>query len=147
MAHDIEGSPSGEFPLPDVPAALAYHAILVVEDDPDLQWKMARMLTVRGNRVVGTSSGEAALELMSQWRVDLVLVDESLPSMSGHELARIIRERYPMVPVVLLSDGPPKHGPGLAAVTAVVPKPFRIETVLDVLRSLLGRLTFPPPAE
>ncbi len=33
--------------------------VLLVEDDPDMQWRLARMLTVHGARVVGASSGEA----------------------------------------------------------------------------------------
>jgi CheY-like chemotaxis protein len=144
MAHDVEGSPSGETPLTDT-TGLRHHAILVVEDDPDLQWKIARMLTLRGNRVVGTSSGEAALELMAQWPVDLVLVDELLPAMSGLELARIVRERYAHLPVVLMAENG-ERGIQHAAFSAIVHKPFRIEAVLDVLRTLLGRLTFPPPA-
>ena len=37
--------------------------VLVVEDDPDTQWRLARMLTVHGARVVGTSSGEAAIAI------------------------------------------------------------------------------------
>jgi DNA-binding response OmpR family regulator len=112
--------------------------VLVVEDDPDLQWRLARTLTVRGNRVVGTSSGEAALELIRQWPVDLVLVDESLPGMSGMELARTIRDSHPDTPVVLMaSEGSQesKIAAKLAGVVAVVTKPFRIEALVEMLRS------------
>jgi len=35
--------------------------VLLVESDPDLQWSLARMLTIDGNRVMGTSAGEGAL--------------------------------------------------------------------------------------
>ena len=48
--------------------------VLVVESDPDLQWNLARMLTVQGNRVVGTSSGDGAVALITEWPVDLILV-------------------------------------------------------------------------
>ena len=112
--------------------------VLVVEDDPDLQWQLARMLTVRGNRVVGTSSAEAALELIGQWPVDLVLVDDQLPGMSGVELARIINEKHPDTPVVLMTSQA-SHGERiaetLAGVVAVVAKPFRLESLVELLRS------------
>ena len=112
--------------------------MLVVEDDPDLQWQLARMLTVRGNRVVGTSSAEAALELIGQWPVDLVLVDDQLPGMSGVELARIINEKHPDTPVVLMTSQA-SHGERiaetLAGVVAVVAKPFRLESLVELLRS------------
>ena len=112
--------------------------VLVVEDDPDLQWQLARMLTVRGNRVVGTSSGEAALELLRQWPVDLVLVDDGLPGMSGMELARIIGESHPETAVVLMSsDDSPKAriAAKLAGAVAVVTKPFQVDALVELLRS------------
>jgi len=113
--------------------------VLVVEDDPDLQWSLARMLTVRGNRVVGTSSGEGALELMRQWPVDLVLVDDSLPGMSGFELARVLAEEHPDVPVVLMSSedesGEGALGEKVAGVVATIAKPFRPEALVELLQS------------
>lgn len=115
--------------------------VLVVEDDPDFQWRLARMLTVRGNRVVGTSSGEAALELMKQWPVDLVLVDDTLPGMSGVELARTIRERHGEVPVVLMSTEDSRESrlaARLAGAVAVMAKPFSVDALLELLRSLPG---------
>ncbi|HEY8429363.1 MAG TPA: response regulator [Sandaracinaceae bacterium] len=124
--------------------------VLVVEDDPDLQWRIARMLTIRGNRVVGTSSGEAALELMAQWPVDLALVDETLPGMSGVELARAIRERHPSVPVVLMSSEDTREArlaARLAGVAAVLAKPFAIDALVELLRSLPGYDAELVPAE
>ncbi|MCB9595246.1 MAG: response regulator [Sandaracinaceae bacterium] len=113
--------------------------VLVVEDDPDLQWRLARMLTVRGNRVVGTSSAEGALELIRQWPVDLVLVDDTLPGMTGVELARILGEEYPETAVVLMSSdeqgGQSAMAARLAGAVATITKPFRPEALLELLRS------------
>ncbi len=112
--------------------------VLVVEDDPDLQWTLARTLTVRGNRVVGTSSGEGALELMAQWPVDLVLVDDTLPGMSGAELVRKLGELHPDTPVVMMSseEGPSAPPAGdLVGAVATIMKPFRPEALIELLRS------------
>ena len=112
--------------------------VLVVEDDPDLQWQLARMLTVRGNRVVGTSSAEGALELMKQWPVDLVLVDDVLPGMSGMELAKVVRDLYPETPVVLMQSEETEQSrlaAKLVGAVAVVAKPFRPEAIVELLRS------------
>jgi DNA-binding response OmpR family regulator len=76
-------------------------AVLVVEDDPDLQWRLARMLTINGNRVVGTSSADGALALIAEWSVDLVLIDEGLPGMTGLDLAKAIRKQRPKFPLCL----------------------------------------------
>lgn len=113
--------------------------VLVVEDDPDTQWRLARMLTVHGARVVGTSSGEAALALIDQWPADLVLVDQGLPGISGLEVARQIRQKHPSIPVVLMSTEE-SHDLRLAAKVAgaalTLTKPFRVEVLFELLQRL-----------
>lgn len=83
-------------------------SVLVVEDDPDQQWRLARMLTVNGNRVVGTSSGDGALALIAEWPVDLVLINDGLPGMSGLALAEKIRKDYPRVAIALMTASDPR---------------------------------------
>ncbi|AKF04838.1 Two-component response regulator [Sandaracinus amylolyticus] len=113
--------------------------VLVVEDDPDTQWRLARMLTVHGARVVGTSSGEAALAVIAQWPADLVLIDQGLPGISGLEVARRIRQEHPGIPVVLMSSEE-SHDLRLAAKVAgaalMLIKPFRVEVLFELLQRL-----------
>jgi CheY-like chemotaxis protein len=130
----------------------AHHpsGVLVIEDDPDLQWRLARMLTVQGNRVVGTSSGDGALALISQWPVDLVLVDEDLPGMSGLEVAKRIRGSHPHIPVVLMT-GADSHetrtAASLAGVVATLIKPLRSEHLAELAAVLALGIAVASPAE
>jgi CheY-like chemotaxis protein len=124
-----------------VAGALPAPAVLVVESDPELQWRLARMLTVHGNRVVGTSSGDGALALIRQWAVDLVLVDADLPAaagMSALELARVLNDERPQIQVVLMTAADARDevhiAARLAGVVACLTKPFRAETIAEVLR-------------
>ncbi len=121
-------------------------SVLLVESDPDLQWSLARMLSVDGNRVVGTSSGEGALTVIEQWDADLALVASSLPGTSGEEVARQLRARNPDVLVILMAEEPP--GPiakeRSTDVSAYLAKPFRFEALRALIESL--QLT-PAPAE
>ncbi|RLB57326.1 MAG: hypothetical protein DRJ42_00475 [Deltaproteobacteria bacterium] len=123
--------------------------ILVIEDDPDLQWHLARMLTVQGHRVVGTSSGDGALALVSQWPVDLILVDEELPGMNGLEVATRLREEHPQIPVVLMTCEATEElhiAARVAGVVETLVKPFRSEVITElVLRLFPGAA--PEPAE
>ena len=114
--------------------------VLLVENDPDLQWRLARMLTVDGNRVVGTSSSDGALALMAQWPVDVVLVAEDLPGMDGIELAKHIRRDHPDVPIVLMAEEGPdvELAARMAGATAWLVKPFRIEELQRTLAQLRG---------
>lgn len=113
--------------------------ILVIEDDPDLQWQLARMLTVQGHRVVGTSSGDGALALVSQWPVDLVLVDEELPGMTGLEVANKLREEHPQIPVVLMTCDATEELNIKARASGIVEtlvKPFRSEAITELVLRL-----------
>ncbi len=123
-----------------------HRSVLVVESDPDLQWSLARMLTVDGNRVVGTSSGEGALTVIEQWDADLALVASQLPGASGVEVARRLRERNPDLVVILMSDETPEPiaRERSTDVSAYLAKPFRFESLRALIESL--QLT-PAPAE
>jgi CheY-like chemotaxis protein len=87
-----------------VPVASTSRAVLVVEADPEVQARLARNLSRRGHRVVGTGSGDGALALTSQWAVDLVLVSDNLPGRTGMEVARLIHQALPRATVVLMCD-------------------------------------------
>ena len=123
-----------------------HRSVLVVESDPDLQWNLARMLTVHGNRVIGTSSGDGALAANEQWTADLALVSSTLPGMSGVEVARRLRATNPELLVILMEETEPAGATEepSPAVTARLPKPFRVETLRALIDSL--QLT-PAPAE
>ena len=123
-----------------------HRSVLVVESDPDLQWRLARMLTVDGNRVVGTSSGDGALTVVGEWQADLALVAAHLPGMGGLEVARRLRALNPNLVVILMGEdtttAPEK--PASTHISAYLPKPFRF----DALRALIESLQLAPaPAE
>ena len=123
-----------------------HRSVLLVESDPDLQWNLARMLTVNGNRVVGTSSGDGALTVIEQWDAELALVSTTLPQMSGVEVARRLRAKNPNLVVILMDETSQDtvSGETSPAVAARLPKPFRFEALRALLDSL--QLT-PAPAE
>jgi len=115
--------------------------ILIVEDDPDAQWTLARSLTVRGNRVVGASSAESAIALISAWPVDLVMLDDELPGMSGLELVREIRNVYPNIAVVFMSKNDSEELRSLAkaaGAVACLSKPLQMSQVDRLVRQILS---------
>lgn len=85
-------------------------AILMVEDDERLRDMLARRLTAKYARpILAADTGEAALDLLRQAPVALVLLDLSLPGIDGLEVARAIRALPPptnQVPVVMMSAYP-----------------------------------------
>jgi len=80
-------------------------ALLIVEDNATFANTVVHFLSRFADTTVAAlvSTGEAALELLTQHAVDLVLVDVSLPTMSGIELVSAIRQTHPDLRCVMLS--------------------------------------------
>jgi len=78
--------------------------ILIVDDDPTIHRLLERLLG-RSSTLANAESGERALELVREFRPDLILLDISLPEMDGYEVCRRIRadERLGFVKIILVS--------------------------------------------
>lgn len=87
-AEDQEVSP--EFPSAASPAPES-RRILVVDDNVDAAESTALLLRVLGHRVTIAHSGPAALEAVTAFRPQVVLLDIGLPGMNGYEVARTLR--------------------------------------------------------
>jgi len=77
--------------------------VLIVEDSPDEAATFADLAAYHGHAPIVTPSAEAALESLSVSSPDAVLLDVSLPGMSGVEFLRILSERRQALPVVVIS--------------------------------------------
>ena len=80
------------------PASAAAWAcrVLVVDDNRDAGHSLAELLRLLGHAVVVADDGSAALALLEGGRsFDVALLDIDLPGISGHELARRLRQRLP----------------------------------------------------
>jgi DNA-binding NtrC family response regulator len=78
------------------------HIVLVVDDEPVnlmmLEKVLSSQVTVRT-----ASSGQQALEILHREEVSLLITDQRMPGMSGTELLRQSRERYPDMACFLLT--------------------------------------------
>ncbi len=107
-------------------------SFLVVEADPDVQVQVARTIRTQGHRVVGTSSGTGALALVSECAVDLILVSQDLPGRAGVEVTRLLRQRRPTTPVLLMAssdDDGLRDAARAAGAEGCVTKPFTVEAL------------------
>ena len=77
--------------------------ILVVDDDSQLREAIVDTLMLTGYGCLEASSGEDALYQLGKRSVDMVIADIQMDGMDGHTLLRSIRERYPQLPVLLMT--------------------------------------------
>ncbi|MFO7812103.1 MAG: response regulator [Pelovirga sp.] len=84
---------------------LPHIKVLFVDDEPALQALAEDLLVEEGCEVICVSSAREALELFAQHgqQVDLVVTDESMPGMSGIELAQHFFKLDPQLPIILCS--------------------------------------------
>jgi DNA-binding response OmpR family regulator len=78
--------------------------ILIVEDDPILCQILGRVVIGAGRRILLTGNSVEALNLLTECSVELVLLDLGLREGTGLQLAETLRERYPRLSVILLSN-------------------------------------------
>ena len=79
--------------------------VLIVEDSQDQRELYAAILTAQGLRVTLAGDGEEGLEKASQHRPDVIIVDLSLPGVSGWEATRRLRanEKTKHIPIIVLT--------------------------------------------
>lgn len=112
------------------------NTVLCVDDETMVLRAVATMLQRRGFDVLTASDGVSALELFKRSRVDAVVLDYSMPGMSGGEVARLIRGEDHDVPIILHTGYKEVDDPLLANVTCTLPKgslSFLVAKLHDVL--------------
>lgn len=113
--------------------------ILVVDDDALIAMSTLDMLEDLGYKVVAAHSGERALEIIDEGvHFDLLMTDHAMPGMTGVELAAIVREKRPALPV-LLATGYADIPDSVAANWPRLPKPYQQVQLQEHITRLLSR--------
>lgn len=117
--------------------------IVVAEDRASVRRILRRTLEAEGYRVRQADDGAAAWELIQSLDAPpaLLLTDIVMPRMSGTELTRRARRRYPDLPVILLTgftDHDTQDVGVLREVDGLLRKPFTLHTLREQVAQVLG---------
>jgi DNA-binding NtrC family response regulator len=110
--------------------------ILIVDDDASLRLLCRVNLEFEGYKVLEAPSVAAAEDAVASDPVDLFLLDVHIGADDGLALMRSLRERKHNAPVVLFTGSAKLDSATVAEADGVVPKPFRLEQLLDLVREL-----------
>lgn len=117
---------------------MAAPLILVIEDDADVREALAEAITEAGLSVVLAEDGQDGLErLRAGCLPAVILLDLRMPRLNGEEFLRAIRAEpaWERVPVISMTAGVEPIGDD-ADVVAHFKKPFDLQDLLDIVRSL-----------
>jgi PAS domain S-box-containing protein len=120
--------------------------ILIVEDDLAVAEVSQTLLQKLGYRTLLATDARGALrQLASNPAIDLVFSDIMMPGgMSGVELARAIRQRYPRLRVLLTTGYAGGAQEALREGVPLIPKPFQLEELGQQIRAALVHRDFAP---
>jgi PAS domain S-box-containing protein len=117
--------------------------ILVVDDEAPVRETLAEMLIAVNHEVELAGSGQEAVQKMRQGTFDFVFTDLAMPEMDGWETARLIRQDWPNVRIILVTGYGPTTTPPAGEedlVNAIIGKPFDFAQVGSTLNSLARQL-------
>ncbi|MCA9406925.1 MAG: sigma-54-dependent Fis family transcriptional regulator, partial [Candidatus Omnitrophica bacterium] len=116
--------------------------ILVVDDEPLIRQSLCEILRIDGYKVQMAASAEEAQEIIAQQSIDVVVTDLKLPKLSGVELLKWSKEKYPTVEFILITG----YGCVETAVEAMkegafeyITKPINDEEIKILIRNIVDK--------
>lgn len=116
--------------------------ILIVDDEPSIVLSLEFLMEKAGYAVVTAGDGEAAMAKLREEKPDLVLLDISLPRLSGYEICQSMRENpaWKDVRIVMLTakgrDVEREKGLAMGA-DDYITKPFSTQEVVETINRLI----------
>ncbi len=86
-----------------MPANPFPYRILIVDDEPSLRELGKLLLGAQGYEVRGAEDGFEGLAALKQSLPDIIISDLQMPNMNGFEFLSVVRRRFPMIPVIVIS--------------------------------------------
>jgi DNA-binding NtrC family response regulator len=112
--------------------------VLVADDDRDMVESTASLLQMANYDVICTYSAQEALNVLDErGDVALVLSDIRMPEYTGFDLYRVMRYRWPKMPIVLVTGFDIDESDMVPRDAVVVQKPFTLEQLDEVIKQEL----------
>jgi CheY-like chemotaxis protein len=108
--------------------------VLLVDDNVDTRLLTKMFLNNFGYEVDPADTPGEALDRFNPKIHDLVLTDNSMPGMTGSEMAHIIKSRSPGTPVVMCTGHPPSD---CSHIDVVIKKPTHLFAIKDAVDKLM----------
>ena len=116
---------------------MAAESVWVIDDDQSIRWVLEKALEKAKMDVKSFSSASGILETLERGQPDALITDVRMPGMDGFELLGKIQQRFPELPVIIITA----HSDLDSAVTAYqdgafeyLPKPFDVQEAVELTK-------------
>lgn len=117
--------------------------IMVVDDEPDTVALIKLVLETEGFEVIPAYSGRECLEKLKDEKPAVVLLDIMMPEMDGWEVFHRIKEKYPKLPVAMLTvrdkDIDKMLGLHVLKVDDYITKPFGRQELVERVKKIIEK--------
>jgi CheY-like chemotaxis protein len=113
--------------------------VLIVDDEPEMRELLQLLCEDEGYETRGAATVPEALDLWRQWSPSCILLDLLIPGHPGTEVVRRLRMAGDQTPIIVISGELRPDWLALVkrfGITAVVPKPFHADEVINLLRAV-----------
>jgi len=110
--------------------------VLIVDDNPNMSALLSDMLDVFEFSSKQAKGGHEALDMLGSEDFSMVITDLRMPEMSGSQLLKSIKEKYPDMPVVVISGfnvADDEDDILSTMADAFINKPFRMDDIQKIL--------------
>lgn len=115
--------------------------VMILDDDPDVRDVLKEIVDAYGFEPVVTTTAREAVSTMTRQRVDLIILDISMPEISGDQFLEFIRKKGAGTPVMVVSghlDPEVRQKLETGGVRQIVMKPFEVAQIVDAMEAALG---------
>jgi len=114
--------------------------IMLVDDDPQLRHVVSMFFELEGYNVLQAEDGRKAIEMLTEYLPDVILLDLMMPEVTGTEVCQHVRgsKRLKEIPVVVFTAAEIKEEELVAAgADRFITKPYSLEGLRRVVRTLI----------
>jgi DNA-binding response OmpR family regulator len=120
----------------------SFERALLVDDDRSVRDSLAEVLSGEGYHVCPAANGEEAIRILETDRIDVVLLDLTMPRLNGWNTFEKITERWPLIPILIITARPNQlFLAASAGAAALLEKPVDIPVMISTIRAVLDEPT------
>jgi two-component system OmpR family response regulator len=118
--------------------------ILIIDDEPDIVETLAMAMEMEGHTVVSAGDGAAGLDAARASKPDLIILDVTMPGLSGYKVARLLKfdAMFAAIPIIMLTGRATSDDRARGAQTGAdeyLTKPFAMDALMAAVNNQLKR--------